>query len=98
LFFRSTFDVLLGQQLRLVFQLGVGLLELFLLALEFLGERLGLLQQVLGTHVRLDRVQHDADRLGQLVEERLVRRAEPVEAGQLHDGLHLALEHDRAAR
>jgi hypothetical protein len=88
-------DVLLGQQLGLVLQLGVGLLELFLLALQLAGERLGLLEQVLRTHVRLDRVQHDADRFGELVEERLVRRVEPVEAGQLEDGLHLALEHDR---
>ena len=88
------FDVLLGQQLGLVFQLGVGLLELFLLALQLAGERLGLLEQVLGTHVRFDRVEHDADRFGELVEERLVRRVEPVEAGQLDDRLHLAFEHD----
>jgi hypothetical protein len=57
-------DVLLGQQLGLVLQLGVGLLELFLLALQLAGERLGLLEQVLRSACSLDRVQHDADRLG----------------------------------
>ena len=58
-------------------------------------ERLRLLQQVLGARVRLDRVEHDADRLGELVEERLVRRVEAVEGGQLEHGLDLALEDDR---
>ena len=42
------FDVLLGQQLSLVFQLGIGLLQFFLLALQLAGERLRLFQQVFG--------------------------------------------------
>src|SRR5437763_3203681 len=42
------FRVLLGQQLGLVFKLGVGLLQFFLLALQLAGERLRLLEQVFG--------------------------------------------------
>ena len=72
-----------------------GVLELLVGLLQLLGERLRLLQQVLGPGVGLDGVDHDADRLGELVEERLVGRAEPVEARQLDDALHLPLEHDR---
>ena len=68
------FHILVGQQLGLFRQFLVGLLQLFLLALEFLGQRLGLLEQILGSHVRFDGVQHDADRLGELVQKRLVRR------------------------
>src|SRR5205807_8309927 len=45
-------------------------LQLLLSALEFLGQRLGLLEQVLGAHVGFDGVEHDADALGQLIEER----------------------------
>src|SRR5690606_11946538 len=40
----------------------------------------------------LDRVDDDADRLGELVEERLVRGAELLEGGELDDGLDLPLE------
>ena len=47
------------------------------------GQRLRLLEQVLRSHVGFDRVEHDADRFGQLVEERLVRWVEAVERGQL---------------
>src|SRR6185295_17977761 len=39
-------------------------------------------------------VEHDADRLGELVEEGLVGRAEPLERGELDDGLDLPLEED----
>ena len=46
-------------------------------------------------HVGLDRVEHDADALGQLVEERLVRRVEALERRQLQHALDLALEDDR---
>jgi hypothetical protein len=88
-------DVLIGQQLGLFFQLGVGLLEFLLLRLELASQRLRLLEQVLRTHVRFDRVDHDTDRFGELIEERLVRRTEPLEAGQFHDRLHRAFEHDR---
>ena len=65
--------VLVREQARLFLQLLVGLLQLLLAALQLLGERLRLRQQVLGARVRLDRVDDDADRFGQLVEERLVR-------------------------
>ena len=68
--------VLVGEQPRLLLQLLVGLLQLLLPALQLLRERLRLLEQVLGPHVGLDRVEHDADRFGELVEERLVRRVE----------------------
>ena len=54
-----------------------------------LGERLRLLEQVLRPHVGLDRVEHDADRLGQLIEERLVRRVEALERRQLEHALDL---------
>ena len=87
-------DVLLGEQARLFAELLVRLLQLFLLALQLPRERLRLLEQLLGAHVRLDRVEHDADRLGELIEERLVRRAEPLERRELEDGLHLAFEED----
>ena len=42
-----------------------------------------------------DRVEHDADRLGELVEERLVDLAEAAERRQLDDRLHLPLEQHR---
>ena len=87
--------VLVREQPGLLLELLVGLLQLELAALQLLRERLRLRQQVLGARVRLDRVDHDADRLGQLVEERLVRRAEAVERRELEHALHLALEHDR---
>jgi hypothetical protein len=58
--------VLVREQPRLLLQLLVGLLQLLLAALQLLGERLRLRQQVLGARVRLDRVDDDADRLGQL--------------------------------
>ena len=38
---------------------------------------------------------HDADRFDELIEERLVRRAELFERGQFHDRLDLAFEQDR---
>ena len=73
-------DVLLGQQLGLLLELLVGVLQFLLLELQLVGQRLRLLQQVLRARVGLDRVQDDADALGELVEERLVRRVELVEA------------------
>ena len=90
--------VLVGEQPGLLLELLVGLLQLFLAALQLLGERLRLLEQVLGPHVGLDRVEHDADALGQLVEERLVRRVEALERGQLEHALDLALEERPAGR
>ena len=87
--------VLLGEQPRLLLELLVGLLQLLLPALQLLRQRLRLLEQVLGARVGLDRVEHDADALGELVEERLVRRAEALERGELEHALDLALEQDR---
>ncbi len=72
------FRVLLGEQPRLVGELFVGLLQLFLLGLQFAGELLRLLQQALGAHRRFDRVEHDADGARELLEERQVRSGELV--------------------
>ena len=69
-------DVALRQERRLLLELLVGLPQLLLLGLELAGEGLRLLQQVLGARVALDGLEHDADRLRQLVEQRLVRGAE----------------------
>jgi hypothetical protein len=66
---------------RLLLEAVVGLLQLLLLALQLRGQRLGLVQQVLGLHIRGDRMQYDADRLGELVEEGLVDLAEAAERG-----------------
>ena len=48
-------------------QLLVGLLQLFLPAAQLLRERLRLLEQVFRAHVGFDRVDHDADTLGELL-------------------------------
>ena len=88
-------DVLFGQQLGLLFELLVGELQFLLLELELVRQRLRLLQQIFRARVGLDGVQHDADALGELIEEGVVRRVELVERGQLEDALHLALEQDR---
>ena len=66
-------------------ELLVGLLELARLRLQLLGQRLRLLEQLLGAHVGDDRVEHDADRLGELLEERAVDLAERPQRGQLDD-------------
>ncbi len=60
-----------------------------------LGQRLRLLEQVFRAHVGFDGVEHDADRLGQLIEEGLVGRVEALERGQFHDPLTCAFEDDR---
>ena len=62
-------DVLLSQLLRAERQLFVGLLQLALPRLQLGRQLLRLLQQVLGPHRRFNRVEDDADRLGQLFEE-----------------------------
>ena len=90
------------QRRRLGLELGVRALQLLLLGLQLLGlalqvlrERLRLEEQLLGAHVRLDRVQDDADRLGELVEERLLGVAEPRERAQLDHRHDRVLEEDR---
>src|SRR5204863_7437366 len=70
-------------------------LELFRLRLEFLGQRLGLLEELFRPHRRDDRVEHDADRLRQLLEERDLRVGEGRERRELDDRHHLVLEEDR---
>ena len=59
------------------------------------GLGLGLREQVLGEGVGLDRVEHQPDALGELVEERLVGRAEVAERGELDDRADRAFEQDR---
>jgi hypothetical protein len=92
MFFFSTSTFCSAEELRLVLELEIRLLQFLLLRLQLLRQRLRLLQEILRTHVRLDRVQHDADRLRELVEEDLVRRAEMFERSELDDRLHLAFE------
>ena len=89
------FDVALGELLRLLLELLVGLLQLALLRLQFAGELLRLLEQALGLHRRFDRVQHDADRVGELLEERHLQRRERRHRRQLDDRLDLVLEQHR---
>ena len=96
------FDVLFGQLLRLLRQLLVGLLQLFLLRLQFGGQLLRLLQQAFGLHRGLDTVQHDADAGRQLFEKRQMRGGEGAQRGQLDHRLHPIFEehrqHDDVAR
>ena len=87
-------DVALGELLRLLLELLVGLLQLALLALQLAGELLRLLQQALGLHGGFDRVQHDADRGGELLEEGDLQFGEVAERGELDHRLDLALEQD----
>ena len=94
-FLRSTSWFWCASSRALSPQLLVGLLQLLLARAEFLGQRLRLLEQVLGARVRLDGVDHDADRLGQLVEEGLVHRVEALQRRQLEHAAQLAFEHDR---
>ena len=79
------FVLLLGQQVRLFLQLGVGLLKL-------LGQRLALFQQLLGAHGGGDGVQHDADALRELIEKGQVHVGEVAEGGQLDDRSGFAFE------
>ena len=54
-----------------------------------------MLEQALGAHRRLDRVEHDADTRRELIEEDEVRRGKRFERGQLDDRLDLAFEEQR---
>ena len=87
--------VLLGQQARLLLELVVGLAQLLGLLLELLREALGLGQQLLGAHVGADRVEHDADRLGDPGEEVAVDLGERTHRGELDHAEHLILEQHR---
>ena len=90
-------EQLLGfaQRGRLLLQAGVGLTQLDLLVLQLFRQRLRPLEQVFGAHVRRDRVEHDGDRLGKLIEQVQVDVGELIERGQLDDRFHLAFEQDR---
>ena len=68
------FDVALGELLRLLLELLVGLLQFALLRLQLAGELLRLLEQAFGLHRRFDRVEHDADDGGELLEEHGLQR------------------------
>jgi len=50
------------------------------------------LSKLLGTGIGLERVQHDADALGQLIQEGQVYGAELIEGRELNDREHLAFE------
>ena len=94
--------LLLAEQLGLVLQLGVGALQLGRLVLQLPGQPLGLRQQLLGAPVGLDRVERDADRGDQPLQERQVQRGERRHRGELDHAEHLALEqhrqHDQVVR
>ena len=96
------FDVAFGELLRLLLELLVGLLQLSLLRLKFAGELLRLLQQAFGLHRGLDAVEHDADAVGELLEEHHLQRGEGGHRGELDHRLDLVLEqhrqHDDVAR
>ena len=66
-----------------------------LVFLELFGQRLALLQQLLGAHGRGDRVEHDSDTLGQLIEKRDVNVGKLVEGGQFDHRLNFAFEQHR---
>ena len=72
----------------------VGLLQLVLLAL-LERELLRLLEQELGAHRDFDIVEHDADDVSELLEQRDVLRSELAQARELDDGLDGALEQHR---
>ena len=88
-------DVALGELLRLLLELLVGLLQLLLLRLQLAGELLRLLEEALGLHRRLDAVEHDADRVGELLEEGDLQGREGRDRGELDDRLDLVLEQHR---
>ena len=76
LVFALHLDVAFGKLLSLLLELLVGLLQLLLLCLQLSGELLGLLQQAFGLHGGFDTVEHDADAVGELLEEGHLRSRE----------------------
>src|SRR5271157_3597785 len=84
--------VLRGKQSCLGAKLLIGLLQLALARLELDGQLLRLLEQALGAHRRLDRVEHHADTRRELIEEDEVRGGKGFEGGQLDDCLDLSFE------
>ena len=101
-FLRSTSTFCSASCCAFLFELLVGLLQLPLLGLQFAGELLRLRQQAFGLHRRFDRVEHDADRVGQLLQEHRLQRGELGHRGKLDHRLDLVFEqhrqHDDVAR
>ena len=90
------------ERLRLLLELDVRALQLLLLGLQLLRallelerEGLRLAEQLLRAHRRLDRVDDDADRLAELVEEAALHLAERLERRELDHRHHLVLEEHR---
>ena len=75
------FDVLFSELLCLLRKLLVGLLQFFLLRLQFSRQLLRLLEQPFGLHRGLNAVQHDSDAGGQLFQEGQVRSGKGTERG-----------------
>ena len=52
-------------------------------------------EEIFRARIGFDRVQDDADALGQLIEKRLVGGIEAIERGKLHDRFDFSFEQDR---
>ena len=78
-----------------LFQLLIGLLQFLLPALQLLRKRLRLFEQILGSGVRFDGVDDDADALRELIQERFVRSTEPRKRGQFQHAFDAAFEDHR---
>src|SRR5690242_5817474 len=87
--------VTFGKLLRFLAKLLVGLLQLSLLSLQFRSKLLGLREQRLGLHRRLDRIQHDTDAAGQLLEERDLQVRKAGAGAKLNNGLASASDSNR---
>src|SRR5947209_5195960 len=88
-------DIALGELLRFLLELLVGLLQLSLLRLQVRAQLLRLLEQPFRLHRCLDAVDHDTDIGHELIEEHHLQCGEFRERGQLDHGLDLIFEHDR---
>jgi hypothetical protein len=87
--------VLFGELLSLLRQLLVCLLQFLLLGLQLGSQLLRLLQQAFGLHCRLNRVEHDPDRRGELLEKSQMRRGERAQAGELNHRFHAIFKQHR---
>ncbi len=81
------FSVLLGQLLRLLRELLVGLLQFLLAGLQLRGKLLRLLEQALSLHRGFNGVKHNADARSELLKKRQMRRGKRVQSGQFNDCL-----------
>ena len=89
------FDVLFGELLRLLRELLVGLLQFFLLRLQFGRQLLRLLQQAFGLHRGFNTVEHDADAGRQLLQERKMRSGKGAQRSQFDDRFDAIFEEHR---